>query len=93
MIEVTEDMMEQAARNLCALRKIDPDLVVEVVVPGAANDEGTLDLVHRTQLFQQWQLARGEVLAFMQMQQAVTTGFAGLDVHGRPVKRIILTPH
>lgn len=93
MPQVTTDMMEQASRNLCALRQLDPDFEVTIQVPPTPEPDGTIPATHQTVKIKQWQLLREEILTALQIQQAVATGFEGRDVQGRPLKPRLIVPH
>jgi hypothetical protein len=84
-MQITPAMLEQAARNLCEIRQGDPNLVLDVSLPGPNGEEVR-------QSIPQWKLFEGEILAQLQVRQACETAFAGRDALGRPVKSIIL-PH
>jgi hypothetical protein len=81
-MNVTEAMMEAAARNLCALRKVNLDQTANV-----QSTEGGEVL----QIFL-WQVAKAEILANLQVQQATHTGFNNLNPDGSQKGPQILVP-
>lgn len=77
MPQVTDAMLEAAARNLCLIRSVDPTSQVDIPGPDG-----------QVMPMPAWHLFRQEILTSLQIQQAVQTGFNNLNPDGSP--RIVL---
>lgn len=76
-MQITQEILERAAQNLCAIRGVQPELPLQFP-DGTVSEEPA------------WQCFLPEVAAALQVQHAVQLAIRNLGADGRPVKPIIL---